>query len=148
MGWGYTFFLPFKKKIVAHKNVGWLRFEHGILPSGSDSRRRKAQLLISSAQFIDKSPGLETKEVDHLRSSRNKQSLEGFRQATWTKRQNTEKWSRDVQIRKSGSFQAKYSSPPHLMHCINLAGHINGRMTPEQYPHSLQHVLPPPTKPW
>ena len=43
--------------------------------------------------------------------------------------------------------EIKYSLLPHSMHCTNSAGCINGRITPEQYPHSLQHILPSLTKP-
>ena len=34
------------------------------------------------------------------------------------------------------------------MNCTNLAGRINGEMTPKQFPHSLQHIPPPQAKPW
>ena len=48
---------------------------------------------------------------------------------------------RDVQENKGGNFQVKYPSPLHSMHCINSAGHINDRMTSEQYLYSLQCIL-------
>ena len=56
------------------------------------------------------------------------------------------KGSSGVQAREQVSFQIKHPSPPRSMHYINLACRINGRMTPKQYPHSLQPILPPPTK--
>ena len=42
-----------------------------------------------------------------------------------------EKGMRDIQLKKGASFQIKYQSPPHSVHCTNLTGYINGRMTPE-----------------
>ena len=53
----------------------------------------------------------------------------------------------NVQVKKTGNIQEKYPSPLHSMHYTNLVGRINDRMTPEQYPHNLQHILPPPAKP-
>ena len=99
------------------------------------------------AQHVDKSSGIETKEVGHPRSPKIEHSLEYFRQVTWTKRLRTEERGRDVQVKRRGDFQAKYSSPPHSMHCTNLASRINCKMTLEQYIHSLSHTLPPPAKP-
>ncbi|KAK9997290.1 hypothetical protein SO802_021976 [Lithocarpus litseifolius] len=90
---------------------------------------------------------IETEEACHPRSLKIKHSTEDFRQATWTKRLKTEERGRDVQVKRKGDFQAKYPSLPHSMHCTNSTGHTNCRMTPEQYPHSLQHTLPPPAKP-
>ena len=81
------------------------------------------------AQYVDKSPSIETKEVNHPRSPKSEHSLEGFKQVTWTKRQNTEEGLRDVQVKKKGNIHVKYPLPPHSIHCTNLAGRINSRVT-------------------
>lgn len=54
--------------------------------------------------------------------------------------------SRDMQVTQGGSFQIKHPSPPHLIHYTNSVNCINGRMTPEQCPHTLHPTLPPPVK--
>ena len=104
--------------------------------------------LLVLTQYIDKNLRIEAEDVDCPRSLKSEHSLGGFEQATWTKRQNTKEWGRNVQAKKKGNIQVKYPLPPHSMHCTNSAGRINRRMTPEQYPHNLQHILPPLVKPW
>ena len=64
----------------------------------------RSSLLSVLAQNVDKSPGIETKEADHSRSPKSEQSLEGFRQATLTKRQNIKEWGRDAQVKKKGNI--------------------------------------------
>ena len=59
------------------------------------------------------------------------------------KRQGTVEDIRDVQVKKKGNIWGRQSSPPHSMHCINLAGRINKEKTPKQQFHSSQHFLPP-----
>ena len=83
------------------------------------------------AQYVDKSPSIETKEANRPRSPKSEHSLEGFKQATWTKRQNTEEGLRDVQVKKKENIQVKYSLPLHSIHYTNLADNINGRVTLE-----------------
>ena len=56
------------------------------------------------AQYVDKSPSIETKEANRPRSLKSEHSSKGFKQATWTKRQNTKEGGRDVQVKKKGNI--------------------------------------------
>ena len=62
------------------------------------------------ARPVDKNPRREDVKAHHPRSPKSKHSLEGFRQATWTKRQNNKEEGRDVQVKKKGNIQIKYPS--------------------------------------
>ena len=98
-------------------------------------------------QYIDESPRIEAEEANYLRSLKSECSFGGIKHATWTKRQNNKEGGRDVQAKKKGNIQVKYPSPLHSIHYTNSVSRINSRMTLEQYPHSLQYILPPPAKP-
>ena len=77
-----------------------------------------------------------------------KYSSRDWRQTTKAIRLRAKQGRRDVQAREGGSFLIKHPSPPHLMHCINLACCINGKMTLKQYSHTLQPTLPRPERQW
>ena len=82
------------------------------------------------------------------RNPRNVHSSEDCRQTAkdvWLK---IEKGSRDRQAMQGESFQIKYSSLPHLIHCTNSVSRINDKVTLEQYLHTLYPTLPPPAKQW
>ena len=65
-------------------------------------------------QCIDESLKGEAEEADHPRSPKSEHSLEGFKQATWTKRQNSEEGGRNMQAKKgnkvfiTSTFNALY----------------------------------------
>ena len=81
-------------KILTQNNATWVRLEEMERP------------ILSSilSQYVDKSPTIETEEVDHPRCPKSKHSSKGFKQATWTKRQNTKEGDRDVQVKKKGNI--------------------------------------------
>lgn len=55
-------------------------------------------------QYIDESPRIEAEEANCSRSLKREHSLEGIKQATWTKRQNTGEEYRDAQAEKKGNI--------------------------------------------
>ena len=81
-------------KIRTQNSATWVRLEEMERP------------ILSSilSQYVDKSPTIETEEVDHPRCPKSKHSSKGFKQATWTKRQNTKEGDRDVQVKKKGNI--------------------------------------------
>ena len=113
-------------------SVRGVRFEHRIVPRGSNPRRWKSP---SSHQFwpntLIRARVLKLKKlIARRRNIPRKASSKPLGPKDKIPR------GRDVQVKKKGNFQVKYP-PPHLMHCTNSTGHINSRMTPEQYHHNL-----------
>ena len=92
--------------------MGGVRFEYGIELVG--------QIL---TQHTNENPRRKDEEVNSLRSPMNKLTSRSVKQATCAKRQDTEEDDRDMQVKKKGNIQVKQPSPPHSMHCTNLASH-------------------------
>ena len=65
---------------------------------------RKPTLSLVLAQYVDKSLSIEIEEADRWRSPKSEHCSKCFKQATWTKRQNTKEGDRDVQVKKKGNI--------------------------------------------
>ena len=137
----------FDKHSLVFAVVGWVGFEHKIEPSGPVPRRLKFHPPISSGPVCSQEPKYWNRGSQPPEESEERTSL-GRLYTSHLEGQNAKEEGRDVQVKRKGDIQIKYPSLLHSMHRTNSASRINGRMTPEQCSHNLQHILPPPTKLW